>query len=331
MATPSARRRTARDPPPGTGPGPELVNIGDGPEGTGHVVLGLPETVGIGLVEEERRHLLPPLVRILGQRHRLVGGDGGGAGVWPTKPLHLVPIERPDLRNGRNEPVGDAGRPLSGHPAATSERDGRSTWPERSRGEAHGATLVLERLTGERRSEVPDHLGDPPAPLVHGYVEQGELLVDVAAGHDQVDPPLAQDVQHDQVLGHTQRVVEGGDQRGDHEPDAGGPGRHGRQHRQRAGQVPVRRCRDARRRRWTGTPAGRPTRPYRGRRRSAPPCSCRRSPDCGSRSEDRRAWLNIRPGYGWVSGPFGRGSSRAKAPATAAGAVRWAQMLSTTR
>ena len=54
---------------------PELVGVGHRAVRVGQVVLGLPEPVGVHLVEEERRHALPTLLGVLGQRD-----DGGRTG-----------------------------------------------------------------------------------------------------------------------------------------------------------------------------------------------------------------------------------------------------------
>ena len=105
--------------------GAQRVDVGHRVVGRGHVVLGLPGPVGLGLVEEERGHPLPALLRILGQRHHLVRADGAGAGVGTTQHLHLVAVELPHLGHRGDEPVGDAGRAAAaGSLLPPSETDG---------------------------------------------------------------------------------------------------------------------------------------------------------------------------------------------------------------
>ena len=73
----------------------------------------------------------------------------------------------------------------------------------------------------ERRLERADGFGDAGGAARSSPIAvEVELLVDVARPDDQVDPTTAHDVEHDQVLGEAERLVEGGDERRDHQPES---------------------------------------------------------------------------------------------------------------
>ena len=107
------------------------------------------------------------------------------------------------------------------------------------RRDLYGAATVLERLTSERRLQRGHEFRDATRALVHRHVEHRELFVNVAAGHDEVDPSAAQDVENDDVLSQPQRIVERRDQRGDHEAHVHRACGHGREHRDRAREITV--------------------------------------------------------------------------------------------
>ena len=62
----------------------------------------------------------------------------------------------------------------------------------------HRATPIVERLATEGRPKRADGLAHPRAPLAHGYVEHGELFVNIATSNDEVDPALAQVVDREE-------------------------------------------------------------------------------------------------------------------------------------
>ena len=219
--------------------GPQLVEVGDGAVGVGQVVLGLPGPVGVHLVHEVGRHLLPAELGVLGQGHRHGVAHRAWARVGPAEADDLVGVVLPDRGVAGQETVGDAGGALGRRPGAASEHHGGPARPEGRRGHLHRAAPELEGPAREGRLEGGHRLGHPLAPLAHGHVEHGELLVDVAPGDHQVDAAPAEVVEHHHVLGEAERVVEGGDERGHHEPDLGRARRHGRQHRDGARKVAV--------------------------------------------------------------------------------------------
>ncbi len=83
----------------------------------------------------------------------------------------------------------------------------------------HGAAAVLEGLAGEGRLQRGHHLGDALGPFAHGHAVHGELVTHVPSGHDEVDTSPAQVVEHHEVFGQAQRLVERGDESGRHEPN----------------------------------------------------------------------------------------------------------------
>ena len=117
--------------------------------------------------------------------------------------------------------------------------DGGAAGPVGRRRHLHGAAPVLERLAAERGLQRGDDLGHPLGPLVHGHAVHGELLGHVAGGDDEVDAAAAEVVEHDEVLGEAERVVERRDERGDDEAHVLRAGRHRREHRERAREVAV--------------------------------------------------------------------------------------------
>jgi len=67
-------------------------------------------------------------------------------------------------------------------------------------------------FTGPGRLQRAQGLGGEPGPFCHGDTEHVELPLHVPVGEHDIDAAAAQQIEHGEVLGQTQRVMEGSDQ-----------------------------------------------------------------------------------------------------------------------
>jgi len=137
-----------------------------------------------------------------------------------------------------HEVVGLAGRARGGGARAAAHPDRRPLL-HGARRHAHSAPLVREWLAGPRLAQ---EAGD----AVHRLLAVGQALAEalefgghVARAQDRQDAPVAQVVEHREILGEAHRVVERRDQRGDHDAHALGAGGDRCGHHQRRRQVAV--------------------------------------------------------------------------------------------
>ena len=133
------------------------------------------------------------------------------------------------------EPGGAPGRG-GGRPA---HHDERVRPLQRAGRDPHPAALPLERLARPGLEQDGDGLVEPLAPPLPGDAEVGVLLRPVAEAEDQRDAPAGDQVEHGDVLGQADRVVQWGDHRRQADVGRLRAGRdRGREH-ERGGQVAV--------------------------------------------------------------------------------------------
>ena len=110
--------------------------------------------------------------------------------------------------------------------AAAAEHQPRPPFSIGRGRDLHRAAAELERLTGEGGPEGLHGLGQPLGSLRRRDPVHLELTRHVAGAEHEIDPATTDVVEHHEVFGEAQRVVERCDQRGDHEPDVRGASGH---------------------------------------------------------------------------------------------------------
>jgi hypothetical protein len=108
-------------------------------------------------------------------------------------------------------------------PIRAARRAAGSVLPPRA---IFGPSLVLERLARPGLLEDPDRFGHPLRPPADRLAEHVEFPFDVPVGEDEVQSPLAHEVDDGHILGQTQRIVERRDHRGDVDANGAGAGGH---------------------------------------------------------------------------------------------------------
>ena len=126
--------------------------------------------------------------------------------------------------------AGNIGRPKrAGAPrrdlARAAEQDHRVRLRERPRRDPHGGAAVLERLAGPRLEQRVDALVHERAALGPVLAVRRVLRRAVADADDRREPAAAREVEHGDVLGDAQRVVQRQEQRRDGDADRSWCGR----------------------------------------------------------------------------------------------------------
>lgn len=188
----------------------------------GRDVRGLPAGVRGGLVQEVVAVLGPRLVRVLGAEDHpgLDRGQQREAALETLlgRELVVVLLELRDRRRGV-ERQAQAHRAPDRRLGGAADHDRRVRVGERLRGDPDGRAAVLERLAGPRLEQRLQHLVlDLAAPLP--LLAEGRVLLRaVAQTRDDGEPAAADVVQHRDVLGEPDRVVQRCEQRADDHAD----------------------------------------------------------------------------------------------------------------
>jgi hypothetical protein len=113
--------------------GAQCVRVGDFLVRRVHPRFRQPRAVRVHLVQEERCHLLPAALGVLGEGNGAVGRDHTRPGVGAAELQHLVAVELPHIRRRRNEAVTDPRRPARRWLAAAAHQERRTARPVRRR------------------------------------------------------------------------------------------------------------------------------------------------------------------------------------------------------
>ncbi len=163
---------------------------------------------------------------------------GRGTGLLAQLAARLG-VGRPQRRVDRDEAVAEPRRPAGRGRGRAAHEQARPLRARRPRRDPDPAAPVLERLARPGRPQHGDALLDQGGPLVHAPVEHRHLLGAVAGAEHEVDAAAAGEVEHRQVLGQADRVVQRHDQRRHEDAQRAGPAGDRRRHHQRAGAVAV--------------------------------------------------------------------------------------------
>lgn len=200
----------------------------------------LPGGVRPCLVQEVPAVLRPGPVRVLGQvqQRRLGGGHHDPAlGAVLGEPVLVVRLQLRQMRageEGQAEPGGPAGGGLGG----AADQEQRVRVGVRARGDADRAAPIGEGLARPRLQQRLQQLVLEPAAPGEVHAEQVVLLGPVSDPGDRHQPAAAQQVQHGDLLGQPQRVVQRADHRRDRDRDTPGRAENGPRERER-GRQPV--------------------------------------------------------------------------------------------
>ena len=168
----------------------------------------------------------PRPVRVLGdvQQRGLGGGHHASSPRVPysAQPLVVVRLQLRQVRAGEErqpQPGRAAGRGLG----AAADQQQRVRLGVRARGDPYRAAPVRERLAGPGLQQRLQQLVLERAAPLPLHAERRVLLGPVADARDRDQPPAAQQVEHGDVLGQPQRVVQRADDRrdGDRDPPGG--------------------------------------------------------------------------------------------------------------
>ncbi len=192
-------------------------------------------------MEEVLAHLGPALVGVLGQEEVVEPGLGRHGEALRAVLGALLVVVGLDLghRGGEEDREPEAGGATGGRLGGAAQQERRGGLGERLGGHLHRGAVVLEGLTGPRLQQGVDAVVHELAPVGPGLAVGGVLLGPVADAADDAELAAGDEVEHRDVLGDAQRVVQGHEQGGDRDRDVLGAPEDGAGHDQRRGAPAV--------------------------------------------------------------------------------------------
>ncbi len=174
-------------------------------------VRRLPVRVGDRLVQQMVADLGPGLVGVLGHEGHRRGGAGHHAHALDAERLALLVVVRLQLGHvvGGKEGKAESGRPAGRCLGRATDHERRMGLGQRPGGHPHGGSPVLEGLSGPGLEQDIDVLVHQLAALRPVLAVGRVLRRPVAHPGDEREPATARQVEHGDVLGHPQRVVQG--------------------------------------------------------------------------------------------------------------------------